>query len=429
MQKNVAGQKWVVFAFNRTNNVPQTGDAANITANLQRDFGAVAATNDTNPTEREDGFYTFDLTQAETNGDQQVIYPASSTADIQVIGVPGSVFTTPAGFPDDIVQTGDNYVRLGPPAGSSLAADVANVPTVAELNARTLASASYFDPATDTVATVNTLTNKTGFSLSTAGILAIWHQIVSAVVTASTMGKLVVDFLNASVSSRMAETSISTTGGVVDNVTSVANVTGGATAAAQSVAQNDLNIVTGADGATLATLQGNYAPAKAGDNMGTVSSVVGNVGGSVGSLGVTAKADVNTEVDAALDTAIPVSPTADSINQRLAAVDDLTQAGGSGDLIAIKAGLGVKKNAVFDNYTFLMVLNSDHVTPVTGLTVTGQRSLDNGGFVAVSGTITEVGAGYYRFDALAADTNGDFCTWKFSSATADDAGTTFLTIA
>ncbi len=46
-------------------------------------------------------------------------------------------------------------------------------------------------------------------------------------------------------------------------------------------------------------------------------------------------AGVNTEVDNALNTAIPGSPTADSINQRIAAIDDLTQASGAGDLAAI----------------------------------------------------------------------------------------------
>lgn len=109
MQKNIASQKWVVFAFDRTDNTPKTGDAANITANIQIDFAAAAGTNDLNPTELEDGYYSFDLTQAETNGDQLVIYPASGTADIQVIGVPGAIFTSPASFPDNVVQTGDTY--------------------------------------------------------------------------------------------------------------------------------------------------------------------------------------------------------------------------------------------------------------------------------------------------------------------------------
>lgn len=96
MQKNIASQIWVVFAFDRTDNTPKTGDAANITANLRIDGGSANAVDDTNPTELEDGFYYFNLTQAETNGDYILICPASSTANIQVIGVPGAVWTDKA---------------------------------------------------------------------------------------------------------------------------------------------------------------------------------------------------------------------------------------------------------------------------------------------------------------------------------------------
>jgi len=56
-------------------------------------------------------------------------------------------------------QTGDNYARLGAPAGASVSADIADVPTVAEFNARTLVAASYFDPAADTVTNVTNVAN------------------------------------------------------------------------------------------------------------------------------------------------------------------------------------------------------------------------------------------------------------------------------
>ena len=52
-------------------------------------------------------------------------------------------------------------------------AGIADIPTVAEFNARTLVAASYFDPAADDVAVVTTLTNKTGFSLAATGLDAI----------------------------------------------------------------------------------------------------------------------------------------------------------------------------------------------------------------------------------------------------------------
>lgn len=47
--------------------------------------------------------------------------------------------------------------------------------------------------------------------------------------------------------------------------------------------------------------------------------------------------NINAEVDTALNTAIPGGPAANSINQRIVAVDDLTQAAGGGDLAAIIA--------------------------------------------------------------------------------------------
>jgi len=85
MKKNVAGQKVRVFAFNRTTNVPVTGDAANITCKVSKDNGAATALTDVNPTETEDGYYLFDLTQTETNADTLDFYPESSTLNVQVI--------------------------------------------------------------------------------------------------------------------------------------------------------------------------------------------------------------------------------------------------------------------------------------------------------------------------------------------------------
>lgn len=93
MLRNTAGQKWRVFAFNVTTNQEVTGDAANITAKLSKDYGTAVALTDVNPTETEDGFYLFDMTQTETNAVDLALYPESSTADVQVIGVPGNFVT------------------------------------------------------------------------------------------------------------------------------------------------------------------------------------------------------------------------------------------------------------------------------------------------------------------------------------------------
>lgn len=104
-----------------------------------------------------------------------------------------------------------------------------------------------------------------------------------------------------------------------------------------------------------------------------------------------------------------------------------TIASNAAAILADTVSFGVTKNAAFSNFEFLMVDGTDFATPKTGLTVTGQRSIDGGAFAAVSGTIAEVGSGIYQFDALAADTNGDVVTWKFSSATAADRFVTIKT--
>jgi len=64
---------------------------------------------------------------------------------------------------------------------------------------------------------------------------------------------------------------------------------------------------------------------------------VNHNGGILAGFNDLSAAEVNAEVDNALNTAIPGAPTADSINERIAAIDDLTQAAGGGDLAAILA--------------------------------------------------------------------------------------------
>ena len=103
MEKNTAG-KWIVFAFGLPDhanpNQPVTGDASNITADVIIDGGAANAVDDTNPTELGGGYYIFDITAAEANGDNILLIPVSSTANVQVIAVPGALWTTPENFSD-----------------------------------------------------------------------------------------------------------------------------------------------------------------------------------------------------------------------------------------------------------------------------------------------------------------------------------------
>ena len=157
---------------------------------------------------------------------------------------------------------------------------------------------------------------------------------------------------------------------------------------------------------------------------------------------------INTEMDNVLDTTIPGSPTAGSINQRTKAIDELTEASGSGDLAAILVDTnttipgtitalqtdstaiktktdnlpsGITKNVVLPKFTFYMVLSSDHVTGAAGKTIVGEISKDGGTFAAITNTITEVGDGLYVIASgfTQAEMNAGIIDLKFTETDCD----------
>lgn len=90
----------------------------------------------------------------------------TDTADIQS-RLPAAL-TADGNIKADTLRVGGTLQTAG-----DLAALLADIPTVAEFNARTLAAADYFDPAADTVAnvtTVGSVTAKTGYSLASTGL-------------------------------------------------------------------------------------------------------------------------------------------------------------------------------------------------------------------------------------------------------------------
>lgn len=99
MFKNVA-TKIALFAFDTTTGAPKTGDAANITAYVSKDYGSVTVLGDTSATEMDatnaKGWYLFDVAQAETNADALLFSGKSSTSNISIVGQ--FIFTTPANF-------------------------------------------------------------------------------------------------------------------------------------------------------------------------------------------------------------------------------------------------------------------------------------------------------------------------------------------
>lgn len=110
MFKNTASQKLTVFAYDSTTNAPKTGDAAQITAYRDLDDGGVTVLGDTSATEKDStnakGYYIFDLTQGETNGDKILFSAKSSTANIVVLAVPPVVYTVPPNFSALLIASG-----------------------------------------------------------------------------------------------------------------------------------------------------------------------------------------------------------------------------------------------------------------------------------------------------------------------------------
>ncbi len=119
MFKNVSSQKIQLFAFDSTTNLPKTGDAANITAYVSKDHGAVTVLTDTSATEMDatnaKGVYVFDLTQGETNGDELTFTAKSSTGNVSI--TPRFVTTHPlTQFADAFL---DRDMSIGTDSGST----------------------------------------------------------------------------------------------------------------------------------------------------------------------------------------------------------------------------------------------------------------------------------------------------------------------
>ena len=129
MKKNTAG-KLLVYAYGAAAHAstgdPITGDAANITGSVHIDGGAANAIDDTNPTELSNGYYLFDLTAAETNGDHLAFVIVSATANVLVRACPEAVYPSGVISVDsngivqaDIQQVDGNAISAGGSAPSS----------------------------------------------------------------------------------------------------------------------------------------------------------------------------------------------------------------------------------------------------------------------------------------------------------------------
>ncbi len=85
----------------------------------------------------------------------------------------------------------------------------------------------------------------------------------------------------------------------------------------------------------------------------------------------------------------------------------------------VKIQSNIKKDTALNTFQFVMLSATDHVSPMTGLTVTGQRSIDGGAFGACSNTVSELSNGVYTLNLSASDLNGNCIVFMFTATGAD----------
>lgn len=100
---------------------------------------------------------------------------------------------------------------------------------------------------------------------------------------------------------------------------------------------------------------------------------------------------------------------------------------GSGRVAASVADVQVKKNVALNNFSFRMTDSTDHISPKTGLTVTGQVSIDGAAFGALTNAVSEIASGWYKVNLAAADLNGGVIALKFTATGADQLDSTIIT--
>jgi soluble P-type ATPase len=451
MQKNVTGQKWIVFAFDRTDGSPLTGDALNITANLRIDGGAANAVDDLNPTELEDGYYSFDITQAETNGDMVHISPESSTSNIQVIGVPGTYTTTAPNYNALGIESDGDITKTNLCANTTLVdttstnTDMRGTDSAALASVATEARLAELDAAKLPATTDRNETALAFISGDTAAILVDTNQMQGKLPTNNFMGSSVTTDKDGEIDSILAE-SRHISGDLVIVSGDTAAILVDTNQMQGKLPTNNFmgsSVTTDKDGEIDSILaESRHISGDLVIVSGDTAAILVDTNEMQGKLpvnnfmGSSVTTDKDDEIDAikAVTDNLPNSGALNDLATNLAETrhisGDLVLV--SGDTVAIKAKTdnlpeGIKKNTAYSNFQFFMRDTSDHVSAKTGLSVSSNRSIDGGAFASTANSPSEISNGFYKIDLDAADLNGDTISFRFSATGADDTAITIIT--
>jgi len=182
-------------------------------------------------------------------------------------------------------------------------------------------------------------------------------------------------------------------------------------------AQADLDLITGADGVTLATLQALYAPNVVVPDVAGVAATPAEVATALDTYDAVKRSEATADKDAIIV----------EVDANETKIDSLQT-----DSTAIKAKTdnlpsGIPKNVALPDFTTFMVLTSDHVTAATGKTLTGTISKDGAAFSALTNAIAEVSSGLYTVDLTQAEMNADVITLIFNETDCDQRVITIYT--
>ena len=349
---------------------PETGlTIANTDVKISVNGGASANKNSGGGTHRINGVYsfTFDATDTATVGEfcvsivvagalpvfrygfvlEEAVYDALfaasapgyvANAPVNVAQFGGTNGTFSAGRPEvNATHAAGTAWNSGAIGAATLASN-----TIADTKIATgaLTSAKFASGAFDAVWTVTTreltafsASFKTGYALSSAGVQAIWDALTSALTTVGSIGKLLVDNINATISSRASQTSV-----------------------------DDIPTNTEFDARTL--LAANYATAASQTNIYTDTQDIVNNGVSVGVGGIATTSFASGAIDN--------SALAQSAGQEIA--DEVLNrdiaGGGSGNTRNVRNALRAIRNRVDTSGGSLVVYEEDDTTPAWTATVT-----------------------------------------------------------
>lgn len=287
--------------------------------------------------------------------------------------------------------------------------------------------------------TVGTNNDKTGYGLSAAAVQAVWDAATSALTTAGSIGRLLVDNINVALNTLATASGLTTVSNKLGAWAGSGRntVLGWAQAMfrkdADATVPSDVNADLGG-GAGTANNTTESLEALRDSRPANFSSLVINGSGRVDIgtwLGVAVNALISGRVDANAQVVGDKTGFALTAAQHIAFWDVLESAVATANSMGVKLKntlpFRLTKNTAFNNFHFVMVQSSDHLTPATGLTVTATRLLDDGTFGACANAVVEEANGLYRINLAAADLNGDSVTLRFTATGADTRLITILT--